>query len=150
MTSNVSLKSPHTTKLDFGKLNSGLVEKIALVAMMKEMGMANAAMSKGDMRGACKMRAEKNGFEERLKVLMAQYPPVHAGGFFMRSSGPACRRDAVRSPLIVNWWTRNGDYPMTPATRCLPGRPRSTVRRTDRLPNQPAFRAPDCWHRGSR
>jgi hypothetical protein len=28
MTSNVSLKSPRTTKLDFGKLNSGLVEKI--------------------------------------------------------------------------------------------------------------------------
>jgi len=40
---------------------------------MKEIGMANAAMSKGDMRGACKnyMRAQKNGFEERLKVFMA-------------------------------------------------------------------------------
>ena len=33
------------------------------MAMMKEMGMANAAMSKGDMRGACKsyMRAQKMG-----------------------------------------------------------------------------------------
>jgi hypothetical protein len=32
-------------------------------AMMKEMGMANTAMSKGDMRGACKsyMRAQKMG-----------------------------------------------------------------------------------------
>ena len=31
--------------------------------MMKEMGMANTAMSKGDMRGACKsyMRAQKMG-----------------------------------------------------------------------------------------
>lgn len=31
------------------------------MAMMKEMGAANAAMSKGDMRGACKsyMRAQK-------------------------------------------------------------------------------------------
>jgi hypothetical protein len=33
------------------------------MAMMKEMGMANTAMSKGDMRGACKsyMRAQKMG-----------------------------------------------------------------------------------------
>jgi hypothetical protein len=33
------------------------------MAMMKEMGMANTAMSKGDMRGACKsyMRAQKIG-----------------------------------------------------------------------------------------
>lgn len=33
------------------------------MGMMKEMGMANAAMSKGDMRGACKsyMRAQKMG-----------------------------------------------------------------------------------------
>jgi hypothetical protein len=29
MPSNVSLKSSRTTKFDFGKLNSGLVEKIA-------------------------------------------------------------------------------------------------------------------------
>src|SRR5216683_603034 len=123
MTSNVSLKSPRTTKLDFGKLNSGLVEKIGCDD--EEIGMANAAMSKGDMRGGCKMRAKKTGFEERLKVFMAQCPPVHAGGFFMRSSGPSCQRDGVRSPVIVNCWTRNGDCSMTPATRCLPGRPRS-------------------------
>src|SRR3981081_387944 len=57
--------------------------------------------------------------------------------------------DAVRSPAIVNWWTPNGDYSMTPDTRCLRGRAMLTVRRTDRLPNQPAFRAPDCSHRGS-
>ena len=33
------------------------------MAMMKEMGVANAAMSKGDMKGACKsyMRAQKMG-----------------------------------------------------------------------------------------
>lgn len=33
------------------------------MAMMKEMGMANTAMSKGDSRGACKsyMRAQKMG-----------------------------------------------------------------------------------------
>jgi hypothetical protein len=33
------------------------------MGMMKEMGMANTAMSKGDMRGACKsyMRAQKMG-----------------------------------------------------------------------------------------
>jgi len=33
------------------------------MAMMKEMGMANTAMSKGDMRGACKsyMRVQKMG-----------------------------------------------------------------------------------------
>ncbi len=33
------------------------------MAMMKEMGMANTAVSKGDMRGACKsyMRAQKMG-----------------------------------------------------------------------------------------
>jgi hypothetical protein len=33
------------------------------MAMMKEMGAANTAMSKGDMRGACKsyMRAQKMG-----------------------------------------------------------------------------------------
>jgi hypothetical protein len=33
------------------------------MAMMKEMGMANTAMSKGDMRGACKsyIRAQKMG-----------------------------------------------------------------------------------------
>ena len=33
------------------------------MAMMKEMGMANTAMSKGDMRGACRsyMRAQKMG-----------------------------------------------------------------------------------------
>lgn len=35
----------------------------AKMAMMKEMGAANTAMSKGDMRGACKsyMRAQKAG-----------------------------------------------------------------------------------------
>ena len=34
--------------------------------MMKEMGMANTAMSKGDMRGACKsyMRAQKMGMQK--------------------------------------------------------------------------------------
>ena len=48
--------------------------------------------------------------------------------------------------LLVNCWTQNEDYSMTPATRCLPGHPRSTVRRTDRPPSQPAFRAPDFSH----
>src|SRR5260370_25085157 len=34
---------------------------------------------------------------------------------------------------FINCWTQKGHYSMTPATRCLPGRPLSTVRRTDRL-----------------
>ena len=36
------------------------------MAMMKEMSMANTAMSKGDMRGACKsyMRAQKMGTQK--------------------------------------------------------------------------------------
>ena len=57
--------------------------------------------------------------------------------------------DAVRSPVIVNCWTQNGDYLMTPATRCLQRRPLLTVRRSDLLPDQPAFRARHCSHRGS-
>jgi hypothetical protein len=42
---------------------SAMPEGPGKMAMMKEMGMANTAMSKGDMRGACKsyMRAQKIG-----------------------------------------------------------------------------------------
>ena len=42
---------------------SAMPEGPGKMAMMKEMGMANTAMSKGDMRGACKsyMRAQKTG-----------------------------------------------------------------------------------------
>jgi hypothetical protein len=45
------------------------------MAMMKEIGTANAAMSNGDMRGACKsfIRAQKNGFDQKLK---GQGPPA--------------------------------------------------------------------------
>ena len=57
--------------------------------------------------------------------------------------------DAIRSPVILNCWMQNGDYSTTPATRCLRGRPLPAIRRTDRLPNQPAFRAPGRLHRGS-
>jgi hypothetical protein len=63
---------------------------------------------------------------------------------------PNYGRDAVRSPVIVNCWTQDGDYSMTPATRCPRRRRRSAIRRSDRLPSQPAFRARDCSHRGSR
>jgi Protein of unknown function (DUF3237) len=55
-----------------------------------------------------------------------------------------------RSDTVFNCWTRNGDYPMTPAKRCPQRRRRSAIRRSDRLPSQPAFRARDCSRRGSR
>jgi hypothetical protein len=57
--------------------------------------------------------------------------------------------DALRSAAIVNCWTQNGDYSMTPAKPCFQHRRRSTIRRSGRLPNQPAVRARDCSHRGS-
>jgi hypothetical protein len=43
--------------------SGGMPEGPGKAAMMKEMGAANTAMSKGDMRGACKsyMRAQKVG-----------------------------------------------------------------------------------------
>ena len=43
--------------------STGLPESPEKMAMMKEMGAANAAMSKGDMKGACRsyMRAQKMG-----------------------------------------------------------------------------------------
>ncbi len=42
---------------------AAMPESPGRMAMMKEMGTANTAMSKGDMRGACKsyMRAQKMG-----------------------------------------------------------------------------------------
>ena len=42
---------------------SAMRESPSKMAMMKEMGAANTAVSKGDMRGACKsyMRAQKMG-----------------------------------------------------------------------------------------
>jgi hypothetical protein len=42
---------------------SAMPESPEKMAMMKEMGAANAAMSKGDMKGACRsyMRAQKMG-----------------------------------------------------------------------------------------
>src|ERR1700688_5010066 len=57
--------------------------------------------------------------------------------------------DAVRSPVIVNCWTQNGDYSMTLATQCFQHRLRSAIHRSDRLPTRPAFHARDCSHRGS-
>jgi hypothetical protein len=52
--------------------------------------------------------------------------------------------------VLVNCWTQNGDYPMTPAKRCPQRRRQSAIRRSDRLPSQPAFRARDYSRRGSR
>jgi hypothetical protein len=45
---------------------SAMPESPSKMAMMKEMGAANAAMSKGDMRGACKnyMRAQNMGSQK--------------------------------------------------------------------------------------
>jgi hypothetical protein len=42
---------------------AGMADGPAKMAMMKEVGMANTQMSKGDMRGACKsyMRAQRAG-----------------------------------------------------------------------------------------
>lgn len=44
-------------------MSSSMQDGPEKMAMMKEMGKANAAMSKGDMRGACRsyMRAQKMG-----------------------------------------------------------------------------------------
>jgi len=43
--------------------STAMPESPEKMAMMKEMGAANAAMSKGDMKGACRsyMRAQKKG-----------------------------------------------------------------------------------------
>src|SRR5450432_3835046 len=59
-------------------------------------------------------------------------------------------RDAARSPVIVDCWTQNGDYPMTPAKQYFQRRRRSVTRRSDRLPDRPACHERDHWHRGSR
>jgi len=47
-------------------MGSAMPDGPGKMAMMKEMSMANSAMSKGDMRGACKsyMRAQKMGAQK--------------------------------------------------------------------------------------
>jgi len=55
-----------------------------LVVMMKETGMANTAMSKGDMRGACKscVRAQKMASARlRLRRLHLRVPIREANNF---------------------------------------------------------------------
>jgi hypothetical protein len=48
---------------EYGQIRYGIDCDAGKPAMMKEMGAANAAMSKGDMKGACRsyMRAQKMG-----------------------------------------------------------------------------------------
>lgn len=62
--SPASAKMMACTSENMAKLvtsGNAMPESPGKMAMMKEMGAANAAMSKGDMRGACKsyMRAQK-------------------------------------------------------------------------------------------
>jgi len=64
--SPASAKMMACTSENMAKLvtsGNAMPESPGKMAMMKEMGAANAAMSKGDMRGACKsyMRAQKMG-----------------------------------------------------------------------------------------
>ena len=73
-----------------------------------------------------------------------------AGAHSGRAVSSHLRGTMPFDPVLVNCWTQNGAYPMTPAKRCPQRRRRSAIRRSDRLPSQPAFRARDCSRRGSR